>query len=395
MSTTARRIILFAGLVVLIGAFALSRFLSQQKDPPRPKVAGTTVKAVDTLQVHLSSVPTTLSVQGELSAYDKIDLFSEVTGTLEKTERPFKVGTYFPKGAVLIKVKQEEAKLSLLSQKSSLLNAVTQLMPDLKIDYPESYQHWKAYLDSFEVEAPIQTFPEPVSDQEKYFIASRDLYSQYYTIKSQEERLDKYTLYAPFSGVITAASINPGAVVRTGQKLGELMSTGRYELEATVALRDLKYISTGNPVELYSEDIEGSWNGKIRRISDQVDAGTQTVRLFISVNGSDLKENMYLRGDIVASNIDSAFALPRNLLHDQHGVFVVRDSVLRLQTVDVLKINDESAIIRGIEAGTPILAQPIPDAFDGMKVRINNSQQQSKNAPSAAAGTGSQLGSAE
>ncbi|MEQ8706214.1 MAG: HlyD family efflux transporter periplasmic adaptor subunit [Phaeodactylibacter sp.] len=394
MSITARRIIMFAGLVLLLGAFALSRFLSQQKDPPRPKVAGTQVKTVDTLHVRLSSIPTTLDVQGELSAYDKIDLFSEVTGTLEKTERPFKVGTYFPKGAMLIKVDQEEAQLSLLSQKSSLLNGITQLMPDLKIDYPESYQHWKAYLDNFEVDAPIAAFPEPVNDQEKYFIASRNLYSQYYTIKSQEERLDKYALYAPFSGVITAASINSGAVVRAGQKLGELMSTGSYELEATVALRDLKYLAVGNPVELYSEDIEGSWSGKIRRISDQVDAGTQTVRVFISVSGENLRENMYLRGDVVSSNIDQAFALPRNLLNDQRGVFVVRDSVLRLETVEVVKITDESAIIRGLKPGTPVLAQPIPDAFDGMKVRISK-KQKSKNAQSAAAGSNGQLGSAE
>lgn len=394
MSITVRRIIMFAGLVLLIGAFALSRFLSQQKDPPRPKVAATKVKVVDTLHLRLGSIPTTLNVQGELSAYDKIDLFSEVTGTLEKTDRSFKVGTYFPKGSVLIKVNQQEARLSLLSQKSNLLNAITQLMPDLKIDYPESYEHWKAYLDNFEVEASIKAFPEPLNDQEKYFIASRNLYSQYYTIKSQEERLDKYTLYAPFSGVITAASINPGAVVRTGQKLGELMSTGRYELEATVALRDLKYLAVGNPVELYSEDIEGSWSGKIRRISDQVDAGTQTVRVFISVSGNDLKENMYLRGDVVASNIDNAFALPRNLLNDQQGVFVVRDSVLRLKVVQVVKMTDESAIIRGLEDGTPILAQPIPDAFDGMKVRIGK-QQKSKNAQSAKTGPKDQLGSAE
>ncbi|WP_421946481.1 efflux RND transporter periplasmic adaptor subunit [Phaeodactylibacter xiamenensis] len=394
MSITARRIIMFAGLVLLIGAFALSRFLSNQKQPPRPKVAGTKVKMVDTMHVRLGSIPTTLNVQGELSAYDKIDLFSEVTGTLEKTERSFKVGTYFPKGALLIKVNQEEAKLSLLSQKSNLLNAITQLMPDLKIDYPESYEHWKDYLDNFEVEAPIKAFPEALNDQEKYFIASRNLYSQYYTIKSQEERLDKYTLYAPFSGVITAASINPGAVVRAGQKLGELMSTGSYELEATVALRDLKYLAVGNPVELYSEDIEGSWNGKIRRISDQVDAGTQTVRVFIAVNGNDLKENMYLRGDVVASSIDNAFALPRNLLNDQRGVFVVQDSILRMEEVQVVKMTDESAIIRGLKDGTPILAQPIPDAFDGMKVRIST-QQKSKNAQSAKTGPKDQLGSAE
>ncbi|NRA50699.1 MAG: HlyD family secretion protein, partial [Phaeodactylibacter sp.] len=169
MSIIARRIILFAGLVILFGSFALSRMLSNQKQPTRPKISGNKVKVIDTLHVRLGNIPTTLDVQGELSAFDKIDLFSEVTGTLTNTERPFKVGTFFPKGSVLIEVDQEEARLSLLSQKSNLLNAITQLMPDLKIDYPESFQNWKTYLDNFEVDAPITAFPDPLNDQEKYF----------------------------------------------------------------------------------------------------------------------------------------------------------------------------------------------------------------------------------
>jgi len=374
MSIQARRIGIFAGLVILLGSLAAARFLTQQKEPPERQVAGNKTKMVDTVHVRNTEVPTMLQVQGELAAFNKIDIFSEVSGTLESTSRPFKVGTYFPKGTVMIRINKEEAKLSLLSQKSSLLNAITQLMPDLKIDYPESYEQWKAYLDAFEVEADLRPFPEPLNDQEKYFIASRNLYSQYYNIKSAEERLDRYTLHAPFSGVLTAASINAGAVVRVGQKLGELMDSYTYELEATVALRDLKYIAVGNPVKLYSEDIEGSWEGRIKRISNQVDPSTQTVRVFIDVQGKDLRENMYLRGDITASTVTDAFELPRQLLMDQQAVFVVRDSFLRLEDVQVVKITDEAAIVKGLSNRTPLLAHPIPDAFDGMKVKIKKKQ---------------------
>ncbi len=381
MSKTARRVSIFAGLVILLGSFAAARFLTQQKEPPQRKVAGTKVKTVDTLRVQNRQIPTQLQVQGELSAFDKIDIFSEVSGTLESTGRPFKVGTYFPKGSLLIEVDQEEAKLSLLSQKSNLLNAVTQLMPDLKIDYPESFQNWQNYLDSFEVEDPLAPFPEPVNEQEKYFIASRNLYSQYYNIKSAEERLDKYSIYAPFGGVLTSVSINPGAIVRAGQKLGELMNTNSYELEATVPLRDLKYIAEGNPVTLYSDAIPGEWKGRINRISNQVDESTQTVRVFIGVSGKELRENMYMRGEVVASSIDNAYPLPRRLLVDQGAVFVVRDSFLRLEEVQVVKMTDESAIVRGLPDGTPVMAEPIPDAFDGMKIKLARSgNAQSSNA---------------
>jgi RND family efflux transporter MFP subunit len=370
MSKTKRRISIFAALVVILAGVFGARFLSQQKEPPRRKPPGAQAKQVDTLQVHPGTIPTSLEVQGELAAYDKIDIFAEVSGTLESTSRPFKVGSYFPKGSVLISVDQEEARLNLLSQRSSLLNAITQVMPDLKIDYPESHANWQEYLNNYEVEASIKPFPEAVNQQEKYFIASRNLYSQYYNIKSAEERLKKYLIKAPFSGVITAASINPGAVVRAGQKLGELMSTGNYELVATVPMSDLKYIGQGSPVTLYSEDISGEWKGRVKRVNNQVEAGTQTVKVFIELSGQELKEGMYMRGEVEASKVEKAIEIPRNLLIDQKAVYVVRDSILSLEEVQVVKITPETAIIRGVTAGAALLSQPLPGAYNGMKVTI-------------------------
>lgn len=371
MSKAARRISIFAGLVILISAGFAARFLSQQKEPPKKKSIPVQLRTVETMQASLSTIPTTLEVQGELAAYDKIDLFAEVSGTLKSISRPFKVGSYFPKGSVLISLDKQEAELNLLSQKSNLLNAITQLMPDLKIDYTESFAHWQQYLDQFDLEKPISTFPDPVNKQEKYFIASRNLYSQYYAIKSAEERLSKYVLVAPFSGVITQTSISPGAVVRTGQKLGELMNTNNYELVATLPLKDIKYVNVGSIVKVYSEDIDGDWKGRIKRINNQVESGTQTVKVFIEVTGKGLKEGMYMKGEVEANKIENAIKIPRKLLIDQKAVYVVEaDSILRYQEVEVLKITSDAAIIKGIAQGTKLVATPVPGAFNGMKVGI-------------------------
>lgn len=373
MSLTVRRIlIVLLGALIIFGAASLSKKMANSKAPPERKAIPKQEKVAEIMRATNTTIPTTLAVQGSLVAFDKIDIFTEVSGTLKETARPFKVGSFFPKGAVLIKVDDMEAKLNLLSQKSNLLNSITQLMPDLKIDYNESYQHWKAYLDQFDVENPIEAFPEPLNDQEKYFIASRNLYGQYYSIKSQEERLSKYIVPAPFSGVITAASINSGAVVRAGQKLGELMNTGNYELEVTVPLSDLKYIKTGNVVSLNSSDIDGTWSGRIKRINDQVDANTQTVKVFISVSGKNLREGMYLEGEVAAKSIENALELPRNLLVNQNAVYLVRDSLLELKQVEVLKITEKTAVIKGIENGAPLLKEMITGAFDGMKVKVKS-----------------------
>jgi hypothetical protein len=57
-------------------------------------------------------------------------------------------------------------------------------------------------------------------------------------------------------------------------------------------------------------------------------------------------------------------------LINQQGIYVVQDSTLRFTEVELVKIERESAIIRGLSDGTPILSEMPPAAFDGMKVSV-------------------------
>ncbi len=367
------------GFAVLILGVGGSYLLQQMKKPPPLKPETDQAKVIDTLHVQNQDIPTSLSVQGELVAFDKIDVFAEVSGILLETSRPFKVGSTFPKGSVLIRVDDEEARLSLLSQKSNLLNAITQMMPDLKVDYPESFQNWSEYLLEFELEGPIEALPEPLDKQEQYFVAARNIYSQFYTIKSTEERLAKYVLRAPFTGVITQTSTNPGALVRSGQKLGELMNTDRYELAVTVPLSDLNYIRRGFKVNLYSDALQKSWSGQVQRINDQVNPGTQTVQVFIDVRGNGLREGMYMKGEVLGTEVPSAMQVPKNLLVNQTQLFVVENRTLQLKEVDVVRLTADGAIVQGLSDGEVLLAEPIPGSFSGMPIRFRDQE----TAPSA------------
>jgi len=370
---TKRRLSIVGAVLVVLAAIGGQQYLASQKNEAPRKEPVIKVKQAETMPVQLSSLATTLDVEGQLAAFNKVELYSEVGGMVKNTERTFKVGTYFPKGSALLQVDNTEARLALLAQKSTLLNAIAQAMPDLKIDYAESFPAWETYLNNFDVEKAIQPLPTPQSDQEKRFIAARNLYTQYYNIKSQEERLDKYTLYAPFSGVITAADVQIGTVIRTGQKLGELMANGNYELVATVPLSDLNYLKSGSKVELFSEDIPGSWQGNVKRISDQIDPGSQTVQVFINVSGKDLREGMYMRGAVASRQVADAMRIPRELLVDQEGVYLVQDSTLVLRPVQVVKRESETVIVQGLKSTDQLLAKPLPGSFDGMRVApVNN-----------------------
>ena len=151
------------------------------------------------------------------------------------------------------------------------------------------------------------------------------------------------------------------------------MNTGSYELAATVSLADLDYLKPGSSVQLYSEDVAGNWTGRVRRISNQVDPGTQTVTVFVGVSGRNLREGMYLKGEAEGRAIENATLIDRDMLVDQGSVYVVRDSLLELKEVDVVKYTDDRVIVRGLPDGTPILATKVPGAFAGMKVNVDRS----------------------
>ncbi len=371
MNPVFRKLSIVLGALILAGAvFIIAPKLSQKEAPPKKEVAEVAVqREVKVMKVKNNDVSSKLDVQGSLEAFNKVGIFAEVTGTLSNSNRTVKVGNYFKKGAVLLDIDREEAKLNILSQKSNVLNGITTLMPDLKIDYPESFQQWKTYLDNFDVNQPIKAFPKALNDQEKYFIASKNLLSQYYSIKSAENRLQKYTVYAPFSGVITQSMIQPGTLVRAGQQMAELMSTGAYEMKATLNLEDLKFIKIGSKVDLYSDAVDGSWKGTIKRISDQIDPNTQSVIAYIGASGKGLREGMYLRGNLNSQTIRSAMQLPIDLLINQRQVYTVKDGKLALQTVEIVNTNADYAVVKGLTDGQLILKEKIIGAFEGLEVK--------------------------
>ncbi|MGB3798755.1 MAG: HlyD family efflux transporter periplasmic adaptor subunit [Lewinella sp.] len=365
---------LFGIAIVVVGYFGMMWLFTMKEEAPR-KAVEKRMRTVETRRVSNGQLAATLDVQGRLQAYNKIQLFSEVGGTVLETGRPLKEGTYFPKGNVILRIDDEEARLNLQAQKATLMNAIAQIMPDLKIDYPNSFATWESYLDGYSVDEPLPELPTAVDQGEKLFVAGRNLYTQYYSIKSLEERLSKYVIYAPFSGVLTEVMIDQGAVVRAGQALGELMATGYYEMVATVPLSDLEYLETGSQVTLYSEDIEGEWTGKIRRISDQIQAGSQTVEVYIGVSGENLREGMYMRGEAAARTLENVVEIDRTLLIDEEEVYVVQDdSLLTLVPVTIEKNNRQTAIVSGLSDGAQLLTSTVPGAFDGMLVRIADTE---------------------
>lgn len=356
-------------VVLLALAVFIAATLIKNKTKPKP-VVDKIVKTVFVDEVKNSDVPIVITTSGNLSAKHKIELYSEVQGVLQPTQKEFKAGTHYAKGATMLNINRDEFYANLLSQKSNFFNSLTAIMPDIRLDYPDQFQKWQNYLNRFDINKTTPKLPDFASDKEKYFISGRGITTAYYNVKNLEVKLDKYTLNAPYSGVLTEALVTPGTLVRVGQKLGEFIDPSVYELEVSVNAEFANLLKTGNAVRLHNLDRTKEYKGHVVRINGKVDATSQTIKAFIEVSNPELKEGMYLEADLDAKSEANAYEVSRKLLVDNSQLYVVNDTVLNLVPVKPVYFSSETAVVKGLEDGTLIMSKPTPGAYDGMQVKI-------------------------
>jgi multidrug efflux pump subunit AcrA (membrane-fusion protein) len=364
-------IIIIAGVLILAGAIILAVSLSPKNEGnARMNDFGGVNAAVvvDAEKIQNSSVKTFVNLTGRLKPEDKIDIYSEVNGVLQETGKAFKEGVYYRRGEVLLRMNADEARQNLLAQRNNFINTLATVIPDLKIDFPEIFTAWRDYLLKLDPEDPLPPLPEVRSDQQKLFLTGRNVYSQYHNIQQLEDRLDKYVVRAPFSGVITEVNINVGTLVRSMQKIGEFMSTGVFELEAAVGINEISYVNTGDTVALKSTATGKNYSGVVSRINAKVDEGTQTIKIFIRLSGSDLKAGMYMSGSLLAEIYHNASRIQREALLEPDRIFIIEDSIASLENIEVLKLTEQEAVIRGLEDNDLIITGSRNASFEGTKV---------------------------
>ncbi|CAN0170664.1 unnamed protein product, partial [Chrysoparadoxa australica] len=239
-----KKSLLIAGIVVLIlvGSSFLMAFLSSLKEPPKIKKAITVKKYVQTKKVAYNDILTHVIAYGRVETAQSLDLVSEVSGRMYAGKVRLKVGQNFKAGDLLFYIDDKEPSLTLKSQKSNFLRDIAGILPDLKIDYAESYDIWQNYFSQLEIDKDLPPLPDSKTEKEKTFLATKGIYSTYYIIKSAEERLKKHWYYAPFDGSITEIVMETGAFINSGTRIGRIMRKGFHELKVAVETKDIPWI---------------------------------------------------------------------------------------------------------------------------------------------------------
>ncbi|MCB9248356.1 MAG: hypothetical protein H6613_07325 [Ignavibacteriales bacterium] len=126
---------------------------------------------------------------GRVASKSEIIISAEVSGKILDGTVPFKEGQTFKTGDLLLKIYDNEAALGVKSQVSSFLTQLAGILPDMKIDFPESYEKVVWFFENIKLTKTCQAFLKFQQQRKKVFLSSKNILSNYYSIKSSESRL--------------------------------------------------------------------------------------------------------------------------------------------------------------------------------------------------------------
>ncbi len=354
------------GILLIVVAVIGSNIIMKFKQVPEAFTPDEVEKVVSVEKVTLENLKSEIQLLGIIHSANKIELFAEQSGILKNNH--FKEGKFFKQGEIILDIDGDEFNQNVKAQKGELIMRVSQLIPDIKIDFPEEFTTWENFLNQIDLHKKLPTIPSLNNPKLKRFVAGKGLLNLYYSIEGLEKKLAKFTIEAPFDGVITEVNVQKGTLVRVGQKLGEFIAVNSYELESEVSVNDLQYLKIGTSLNFKQNNVLQAWKGEIVRINSKIDTKTQRIKVYAQLNGEGIKDGMYVSAFTEGIVWEDVFAVNRQLV--QNGkIYVVEKNQLKLKDIQVLFENESQTIVKGLNNGDLVLQNNLKGLYEGMVVK--------------------------
>lgn len=314
--------------------------------PPPPNV--------QTVRVKQGEIVRTLTLPGNVRAYQEATLYAKVAGYLKSIA--VDKGDWVKANDVLAEIEAPEMLADLGKFKAEL--AVAEV--DVK------------RVQEAVAKAPDLVMPQTVDAAKgKFEIAKANL-------ERIQTLLGYSKIIAPFDGVITRRWVDPGAFIPSATSgsaaknaaVVTLMDFRRVRVEVAIPQSDAPLVKTGLPVQVSVEELPGRpFEGQITRFAYALDESTKTMMTEIEIPNPELalRPGMYANCRIALEKKTNALLLPAETLvteKKKNFVFCMRDGKaarvpvkigfddgVSVEVLEGLKLN-ESVIAAGKQAIT-------------------------------------------
>ncbi|MGB2400216.1 MAG: efflux RND transporter periplasmic adaptor subunit [Porticoccaceae bacterium] len=374
-------------LIVIIVAFIIAGLMSLTKPDSLELESPNREVAVKTALIQKSQVKLKVKSQGTVQPLTRTTLVSEVSGIVMALAPQFEVGGTFAKGDVLIKLDPADYQVAKQRADAQLQSAKSQLLSE-QARSSQAKKEWEMTGRPLS-EAPVLALRTPFLAEAQ----SRLLQAQA-EVKQAELKLQRTVIRAPYTGMISATTVDVGQYVTIGTRLGETFAIDFAEIRLPMTDKDLsklgwnassaeQSIFNKNKVQLKTT-VNGenvTWQAILVRSEGTVEQSSRVQYLVAQVadpynikgvaDRPRLLIGSFVEAMVSGKMIDDVYTLPRHALRSNNRVATV-DKDQRLKLLDVDYTYEDQAnyyINTGLEGQVEVVTSGMGIMVDGMKLK--------------------------
>ncbi len=308
-----------------------------------------------------------IRISGALQPLQQVRLVAEVGGRVETVTR--KVGDPVSQGDVLVELRTDTLQAALSAREASLEASQAQLRLAQSIlernqRLGESGVASQAAL--LEAEANVLNLTAQTRGLEA-------------DIEQARIQLEDAVVRAPFDGIVSARSVEPGQAISAGTDLLDLVDISRVEAAVAVPTSRIPQVAVGQVADLAVDGLPGeTFPASVVRVSPVAEAGSRAVRVYLQMDNPDdrLRGGMFATGTLKLRDFPGVIALPASAIRtDDRGDFVLKAENGRLHRQAIERGQDWTArglveVTAGLGEGDVVVTAPLPDLVPDVEVRI-------------------------
>ena len=179
---------------------------------------------------------------------------------------------------------------------------------------------------------------------------------------------------APFAGVVTAKSADPGTLALPGAPLLTIEREGAYRLEASVEESRMAEIRVGQPVSVTLDGIDRTLEVRVSEIVPAVDAASRSYTVKIDLPPAPALRSGAFGRAMFQLGSRSPLAIPLAAVTERgqlQSVLVAENGIAHTRLITTGQKNkDQVEVLSGLSAGDNVIF-PVPrDVSDGARVEV-------------------------
>lgn len=372
----AGRILLITGVFVMVGLVIWQRVWTERVRKSE-RSGGMEVVRVAVMPVILSNCEEVVWATGNVEAWQEADVAAQVADNVRAVY--VQEGDVVTGGQVLVELDDEQARAMYAAAVAARKSAEAEVML-AETTYTNVATQFERVRKLFS-EGVVGR--QAYDDAETAMLVARGRLevarSQLRRGQASEEelfiRLRRYSVVAPFGGVVARRYVDPGAFAGAGMPLVRLVRLHPVKVLVDIPEVQAQGVRRGQQVRVGVDAVGMQVTGEVARVYPTLDARwrTRTVEVVCENEGRHLRPGMFARVEIVVGEGQEKFVPDSAVLRLPGSglwhVYVVRDGKAVREDVEVVRTLGAWRIVRGeIAEGEPVIVKGGERVQSGMPV---------------------------